>query len=81
MVVLGGMGHVPGVILGAVLLAALPEILRHVVEPLQRATFGDVLVPAEVMRVAMVGAAMVLIMLILPAGLWPRPAHEKLGFG
>ncbi len=32
MVVLGGMGHLPGVILGAVLLAALPEVLRHLVQ-------------------------------------------------
>jgi branched-chain amino acid transport system permease protein len=32
MVVLGGMGHVPGVILGALLLAGLPEALRHVAE-------------------------------------------------
>ena len=30
MVVLGGIGHLPGVILGAVLLAALPEVLRYV---------------------------------------------------
>ena len=30
MVVLGGLGHLPGVILGAVLLAALPEALRYV---------------------------------------------------
>ena len=80
MVILGGMGHVSGVILGAILLAALPEVLRHMVEPLQRAAFGEVLVPAEIMRVAMVGAAMVLVMLTHPAGLWPRPAHEKLGF-
>ncbi|HAT32351.1 MAG TPA: ABC transporter ATP-binding protein, partial [Janthinobacterium sp.] len=33
MVVLGGMGHIPGVVLGGVILAALPELLRHVVEP------------------------------------------------
>jgi branched-chain amino acid transport system permease protein len=33
MVVLGGMGHIPGVILGAVLLAALPEVLRYVAGP------------------------------------------------
>jgi branched-chain amino acid transport system permease protein len=31
MVVLGGMGHIPGVILGAILLSALPEVLRHAV--------------------------------------------------
>jgi branched-chain amino acid transport system permease protein len=35
MVVLGGMGHIPGVILGAVLLAALPEALRHWLPPLR----------------------------------------------
>jgi branched-chain amino acid transport system permease protein len=29
MVVLGGLGHIPGVIIGAVFLAALPEVLRH----------------------------------------------------
>ena len=30
MVVLGGMGHIPGVILGAVLLTVLPEALRYI---------------------------------------------------
>ena len=35
MVVLGGMGHIPGVILGALLLAALPEALRHWLPPLR----------------------------------------------
>jgi branched-chain amino acid transport system permease protein len=33
MVVLGGIGHLPGVILGAVLLSALPEVLRYVAGP------------------------------------------------
>ena len=40
MVVLGGIGHLPGVILGALLLAALPEVLRHVAGPLQAMTDG-----------------------------------------
>ena len=40
MVVFGGMGHIPGVVLGAVLLAALPEMLRYVVGPLQTLTDG-----------------------------------------
>ena len=40
MVVLGGIGHLPGVILGAVLLAALPEVLRYVAGPLQDMTDG-----------------------------------------
>ena len=40
MVVLGGIGHLPGVILGAVLLSALPEVLRYVAGPLQAMTDG-----------------------------------------
>ncbi len=76
MVVLGGIGHVPGVILGGALLAALPEILRHVVEPLQMSLFGKILIEAEVLRQLLYGLAMVLIMLNRPAGLWPSPKHE-----
>ncbi|MEJ7807776.1 MAG: ABC transporter ATP-binding protein [Telluria sp.] len=76
MVVLGGIGHVPGVILGGVLLAALPEVLRHVVEPFQLAVFGKVVIEAEVLRQLLYGLAMVLIMLYRPAGLWPSPKHE-----
>ncbi|MFN7507304.1 MAG: ABC transporter permease subunit, partial [Limnobacter sp.] len=44
MVVLGGMGHIPGVILGALLLAGFPEMLRQVVTPVQEFLFGAVLV-------------------------------------
>jgi branched-chain amino acid transport system permease protein len=76
MVVLGGIGHIPGVIMGGALLAALPEILRHVVEPLQEKLFGHVLIEAEVLRQLLYGLAMVLIMLNRPAGLWPAPKHE-----
>ena len=50
MVVLGGMGHIPGVILGCVLLAALPEALRASMGPLQQALFGQVLVDPEIIR-------------------------------
>lgn len=76
MVVLGGMGHIPGVVLGGVLLAALPEVLRHTVEPMQMAIFGKVLIDAEVLRQLLYGLAMVVIMLTRPAGLWPAPKHE-----
>ena len=76
MVVLGGIGHIPGVVLGGVLLAALPEILRHVVEPAQIALFGEKLIEAEVLRQALYGLALVLIMLVRPAGLWPSPNKE-----
>ena len=77
MVVLGGIGHIPGVVLGGVLLAALPEVLRHVVEPAQQALFGTVLIEAEVLRQLLYGLALVLIMLINPAGLWPSPNKEE----
>ena len=73
MVVLGGIGHIPGVVLGAVLLAALPELLRHTVEPVQMTLFGKVWIEAEVLRQLLYGLALVLIMLARPAGLWPSP--------
>lgn len=76
MVVLGGIGHIPGVVLGAVLLAALPEVLRHTVEPLQMALFNRVWIEAEVLRQLLYGLALVLIMLARPAGLWPSPRRE-----
>jgi branched-chain amino acid transport system permease protein len=76
MVVLGGIGHIPGVVLGGLLLAALPEVLRHVVEPVQMQLFGKVLIEAEVLRQLLYGLALVLIMLVRPAGLWPAPKHE-----
>ncbi len=77
MVVLGGIGHIPGVVLGGVLLAALPEVLRHVVEPAQKALFGTVIIEAEVLRQLLYGLALVLIMLVNPAGLWPSPNKEE----
>jgi branched-chain amino acid transport system permease protein len=76
MVVLGGIGHIPGVVMGGVLLAALPEVLRHIVEPAQQAMFGKVVIEAEVLRQLLYGLAMVLIMLNRPAGLWPSPNKE-----
>ncbi len=72
MVVLGGMGHIPGVILGCVLLAALPEALRASMGPLQQALFGHVLVDPEIIRQLFYGLALILAMLYRPAGLWPK---------
>jgi branched-chain amino acid transport system permease protein len=76
MVVLGGIGHIPGVIFGAIMLAVLPEVLRHGVEPLQMAVFGTILMDAEVLRQLLYGLAMVLVMLYKPKGLWPKPQNE-----
>jgi branched-chain amino acid transport system permease protein len=75
-VVLGGMGHIPGVILGAVLLAVFPEFLRSTMGPLQNMIFGHEIVDTEVIRQLLYGLAMVVIMLYRPAGLWPSPKHE-----
>ncbi|MCE2744958.1 MAG: ABC transporter ATP-binding protein [Burkholderiales bacterium] len=72
MVVLGGMGHIPGVILGALLLAGFPEMLRQVVTPVQEFLFGAVLVDAEILRSLIYGLTMVLVMLYRPEGLWPH---------
>ena len=77
MVVLGGMGHIPGVILGAVLLTLLPELLRYTMEPLQHALFGRVLVDAETIRLLVFGIALVAIMLYRPAGLWPSAVRKR----
>jgi branched-chain amino acid transport system permease protein len=75
MVVLGGIGHLPGVILGAVLLAALPEVLRYVAGPLQHATGGRL--DASILRQLLIALAMISIMLIRPRGLWPSSEHGK----
>ncbi|MCX4161076.1 MULTISPECIES: ABC transporter ATP-binding protein [Paraburkholderia] len=75
-VVLGGMGHIPGVILGAVLLSVFPEFLRSTMGPLQNWIFGHQIVDTEVIRQLLYGLAMVLIMLYRSEGLWPSPKHE-----
>jgi branched-chain amino acid transport system permease protein len=75
MVVLGGLGHIPGVILGALLLAALPEVLRYVAGPLQQMTDGRL--DSAILRQLLIALAMIVIMLMRPRGLWPSPEHGK----
>jgi branched-chain amino acid transport system permease protein len=75
MVVLGGIGHLPGVILGALLLAALPEVLRHVAGPLQAMTDGRL--DSAILRQLLIALAMITIMLMRPRGLWPSAEHGK----
>ncbi len=55
MVVLGGMGSIPGVILGVIALVALPELFRGL----------------ELYRMLVFGGVMCLMMLVRPAGLLP----------
>ncbi|WP_027183903.1 high-affinity branched-chain amino acid ABC transporter permease LivM [Desulfovibrio inopinatus] len=61
MVVLGGMGSIPGIILGALALIALPELFRDF----------------ELYRMLAFGGAMTLMMLIRPAGLIPAKRMGK----
>ena len=77
MVVLGGMGNIWGVILGALLLSFTPEILRWTVEPVQHALFGRSLIEPEVIRMLLFGLALVLIMLFRPAGLLPSSVRKR----
>src|SRR5439155_10911961 len=66
MVVLGGMGSIPGVVLGAVILVVLPEVLR------EYATY----------RLTIFGLGLTLMMLVRPDGLWParvRPVKRDAG--
>jgi branched-chain amino acid transport system permease protein len=55
MVVLGGMGSIPGVVLGAVILVVVPEVLR------EYATY----------RLTIFGIGLTLMMLVRPEGIWP----------
>jgi branched-chain amino acid transport system permease protein len=75
MVVLGGIGHLPGVVLGALLLYALPEVLRYIAGPLQTFTGGRL--DASILRQLFIALAMIGIMLARPRGLWPAPEHGK----
>jgi branched-chain amino acid transport system permease protein len=81
MVVLGGIGHLPGVILGAVLLSALPEVLRWVsgVFDLQSLTGGRL--DASILRQLLIALAMIIVMLLRPRGLWPTSEHGKVPQG
>ncbi len=77
MVVLGGMGNIWGVILGAMLLSFVPEILRFTVEPVQMRVFGRMLIEPEVIRMLIFGFALVLVMAFRPGGLWPSAVRKR----
>jgi ABC-type branched-subunit amino acid transport system permease subunit len=55
LLIVGGMGSIPGVIVGAFVLKGLPEILREL----------------DIYRLLVFGALLVVMMIIRPEGLWP----------
>jgi len=76
MVVLGGMGHVSGVIMGALLLAILPEAFRPLSQ-LQQATFGQVWLDPANLRMLLFALALIIVMILRPEGLWPSPVRRR----
>ena len=77
MVVLGGMGNIGGVVLGGVLLVLLPEALRNGAGPAQQWLFGKTLVDPESLRLLLFGVALIVVMLVRPAGLWPSTQRRR----
>jgi branched-chain amino acid transport system permease protein len=64
-VVLGGTGSIPGVLVGTVGMVVLPEILREVLLNIQQ------------WRMLIFGAAMIAMMVFRPEGLWPSQRFRR----
>ena len=61
LIIVGGMGSIPGVIVGAIALIGLPELLREVSE----------------VRYLIYGVTLIVMMLAKPEGLWPSQATRR----
>jgi branched-chain amino acid transport system permease protein len=61
LIIVGGIGSLPGVVVGAAALIGLPELLRE---------FGEY-------RYLFYGAALVIMMRVRPEGLWPSPTRRR----
>jgi branched-chain amino acid transport system permease protein len=61
LIIVGGMGSLPGVVLGAIALIGLPELLRE---------FGEY-------RYLFYGAVLVVMMRLRPEGLWPSDVRQR----
>ena len=61
LIIVGGMGSIPGVIVGAIALVGLPELLREFAE----------------YRLLVYGAALVAMMILRPEGLWPEAKRRQ----
>ncbi len=61
LLIVGGMGSIPGVIIGAFVLKGVPEILREL----------------DLYRLLVFGALLVVMMIIRPEGIWPAPRRMK----
>jgi branched-chain amino acid transport system permease protein len=61
LIIVGGMGSLPGVVVGALVLVGLPELLREFAE----------------YRLMIYGALLIIMMLVRPEGLWPSPIRRR----
>ena len=60
-IIIGGMGSIPGIVLGAFLLIGVPELLREFAE----------------YRLLLYGALLIVVMLVRPEGLWPSATRRR----
>ncbi len=61
LIIVGGMGSIPGVIVGALILVGMPELLREFAE----------------YRYLIYGAMLVIMMLVRPEGFWPEERRRR----
>jgi branched-chain amino acid transport system permease protein len=61
LIILGGIGSLPGVVVGALILVGLPELLREFAE----------------YRMLMYGALLIVMMLARPEGFWPEATRKR----
>jgi len=61
LIIVGGLGSLPGVVLGAFVLVGLPELLREFSE----------------YRLLLYGVLLIATMLVRPEGLWPSPIRKR----
>ena len=60
-IIVGGMGSIPGIVLGSLLLIGMPELLREFAE----------------YRLLLYGALLIVVMLLRPEGLWPSAVRRR----
>jgi branched-chain amino acid transport system permease protein len=61
LIIVGGMGSLPGVVVGSIILIGLPELLREFAE----------------YRLLIYGALLVVMMLVRPEGFWPSSVRRR----
>ncbi len=61
LIIVGGVGSLPGVVVGSMALVGLPELLREFAE----------------YRMLMYGLALIAMMLLKPEGFWPEPIRKR----